>query len=588
MYTSKRTLLKVISLIALAAVLASCSGTSGGQAAAAQVASAPVQTITAVTTVSGSGSTLALQTVSVSWKASGTVGTVNVKTGDQVKAGDALMTIDPKSISNMAQLNSDVLSAQEALDNLLHPTALSVANAQQAVFNAQDTLDKLTHPTASTVANAQQAVAKAQDTLDAAQKTLSSSKSVDVAFFQDQVQKAQDALTNAQQNAAGTDIGSLPVQLRQAQVQLTTATNVYNNAKDAFAKCPACLTVFAYDRTISWTDAVNLYTDAVNKVTQIQTQIDQTQRANSTNVSDAQTALDTAKNDLAAALQGPVTLTVNVNQAAVSVAKGALADAQTALDKVLNPDATAVAVAQATVTDTQTSLAKLLNPDPVDVAAAQAKLANAQSALDDLTLKAPVDGEVTDVNFQPGDTASSSTAAVVLTNRSKVRVEALVDESDVAKVKLGDPVTITVGALTSIALPGTVVWVDPTGTTTQGLVKYTVRVDATKPNPNVLLGMSANVLITTNSKAGTLAVPLQALQYDTQGEFVNVVQSDGSLQRVPVQSGQIQGSLVVVDGALKNGDQVELATATASTTTTGGGFGGLGGLGGGGGPRGGP
>ncbi len=536
MYPSKRAFFSIFSLIAIAALLAGCSA---ADPAAASVQTAPVQVITAVTTVTGSGSTLALQTVPVSWKATGTVGTVNVKAGDQVKAGDVLMTIDPKSIPNMAQLQSDLLSSQKALNDLLHPTDLSLANAQQAVV-------------------------KAQNDLDTAQKTLTASKSVDVPFFQEQVQKAQDALTNAEQNSTLTDIGSLTVQLRQAEDALTTATNVYNNAKDAFAKCPACLTVFAYDRKTTWQDAVNLYTDATNKVTQIQTQIDQAQRSNTTSVVDAQTALNTAQANLAAALQGPVTLTVQVNEAAVQVAQASVANAQQALTQ-------------------------LQNPDPVDVAAAQAKVANAQAALDAFTLKAPVDGEVTEVNYQPGDNAGSATAAVVLTNRSHVRVDALVDESDVAKVKAGDPVTITVDALNNIALPGTVVSIDPTGTATQGLVKYTVRVDATQPDPSVLLGMTASVSIITNSQAGALAVPLQALQYDTQGEFVNLVEANGNVQRVAVQSGQIQGNLVVVQGSsLKGGDQVELITsqtATTNNTNRGFGFGGLVGGGGGGGAQ---
>jgi len=129
--------------------------------------------------------------------------------------------------------------------------------------------------------------------------------------------------------------------------------------------------------------------------------------------------------------------------------------------------------------------------------------------------------------------------------------------------------------------------VDPTGTSSQGLVKYTVRVESASADPRVLLNMTATALITTNSQAGALAVPLAAVQYDSNGEYVNVVQADGSLNRVPVQSGDIQGSLITVAGQLKPGDQVELPQ-TATTGTTGGGFGGgFGGLfgGGGGGPR---
>jgi HlyD family secretion protein len=167
-------------------------------------------------------------------------------------------------------------------------------------------------------------------------------------------------------------------------------------------------------------------------------------------------------------------------------------------------------------------------------------------------------------------------------------VQALVDESQVAQIKVGDPVTLTMNAVPGLTLPASVTYIDAVGTTSQGLVKYTVQVDTTKSDPRVLLGMTTNVLIVTDRKAGQLAVPLQALQYDTDGEFVNTVASDGvTLTRVPVVSGQIQGSYIVVSGTLKSGEQVELPVLQAASTSANGGFGGgFGGgiTGGGGGP----
>ena len=588
---------KVTRLLLLAAFITGCSvvnSITGGQSQSQQgVATATVRTITAVSTVSGTGNTEAIQTVAVNWKSSGTsgalgtVGTVNVKVNDKVKAGDVLMTIDPNSSATTEiQAQAALSTAVKALNDLLNPTDIQIANAKKAVYDAQTNLDNLTKPTTTTVATAQQAVAKAQVTLNTAQKTLAGSKSVNLTYYQDQLNQAQNTLTNAQQNATITDIGSLPVQLRQAQSDLERATNVYNNAKDAFAKCPACITVWAYDRMTDWATAQNLYNDAVNKVNQIQLQIDQAQRQNAQTLTSAQEALTTAQNNLKAANVGPDAYTVNVNAAAVQVAEGALADAQKNLATILNPDPVAVEVAKATLSNAQDSLDKLLSPDPVDVLNAQAKVSAAQVALTAFTLTAPVDGQVLEVNYQPGDLASSSTAAVTIANVSSVRVQAQVDESQVAQIKVGDPVTMTLNAVPGLALPGSVTYVDAVGTSVQGLVKYSVQVDSTKNDPRVLLGMTTNVLIVTNRKAGQLAVPLQALQYDSDGEFVNTVASDGvTLTRVPVVSGQIQGSLIVVSGNLKSGDVVELPVLQAASTTTnraGAGFGGFGGLTGGG------
>ncbi len=592
MKASKRLIVQMLSLAALASVLASCSpSATATDQAGSQVASAPVTQITAVSLVSATGPTVALQTVTVAWKTSGTVGEVRVKPGDIVKAGDVLMTISPNSVSaDIIQARSNLSTAVKALSDLLNPTALTVANAQLAVKTAQDNLDTLMTPKPDVLANAQQAVAKDQDTLDKAQKALAVLKANNLQAYKDQLQAAQDAMTNAQQNTTVTDIGSLTIQLRQAQDALTTATNVYNNAKDAFAKCPACLTVFAYDRKIAWPDAVNLYNDAVNKVAQVQIQIDQAQRQNASGLTTAQENLTSAQNNLTWALQGPATTTLQVSEAAVTAAQGVLATDQDTLNKLLNPDPTDVAVAKAAVADAQVKLSQVTTPDPTDVLAAQARVAVAKAAVDSYNIVAPVDGEVLEVNYKPGDNAASSPVAVTLGDRSKVRAQVLVDESQVGRLKVGNPVTMTVDALPGLALSATVASIDPVGTNNQGLVKYTVLVDSNKPAPQVLLGMTANAQIITNRQTGALAVPLQALQYDDQGEFVNQVAADGSLNRVAVQSGQIQSGMVIVSGNLKSGDQVELATTQASASANQGGgaggfFGLLGGGGGGGRPQ---
>jgi HlyD family secretion protein len=540
MFSSKRIFVQMIGLAAAAIVLASCSAITPTQdtSAAATLQTAPVRTITSVTTATGSGSTVAVQSVSVYWKSTnGQVGTVNVKPGDQVKAGDVLMGLDLSAQPQvLIQAQSDLSTSVKALNTLLHPDALTIANADQlvvkdqnAVKTAQQALDNLNHP--------------------------------NLTYYQDQLRNAQDSAMNAQQNSVQTQIGQQQISLRNAENNLTTATNVYNNAKDAFAQCPTCLTVYAYNRMVSWSDAVNLYTDAVNQVNSIQIQLDQLQRQNAANVTTTQENLTTAQNNLYSATH-PDTMTLTLDQAALVLAQSNLAN-------------------------DQANLNKLSNPDPVDVLAAQAKVANAQAALNGFALKAPVDGEVLSVNFQTGDIPTQTQAAVIIANRSHVRVDALVDESDIGKIKVGNPVTITLNALPDLALPATVTYVDPTGTSSQGLVKYTVRVESTTTDPRVLLNMTATALITTNTKLGALAVPLAAVQYDSTGEYVNVVQADSSLNRVPVQSGDIQGSLITVSGQLKAGDQVEIAQASTTTTTGGGGFGGFGGLfgGGGGGPR---
>ena len=120
-------------------------------------------------------------------------------------------------------------------------------------------------------------------------------------------------------------------------------------------------------------------------------------------------------------------------------------------------------------------------PNTQDVAAQQAKVDAAQSTVDMLSIIAPFDGEVLSVDGQPGDVVSTGDLAVNLGDLNHLYVETQVDESDISKVKLGNPITATVDALPGVTLTGKVSSVNPVGETVSGLVKYTVRVDLDKP-----------------------------------------------------------------------------------------------------------
>jgi HlyD family secretion protein len=89
---------------------------------------------------SGTGTLIAANQVNLGFKTSGTLTTLNVKVGDQVKAGDLLATLD-NSTQQLA-----LTQAQQALNQLTSPSAiatsqLAVTTAQGNVINAQAALN---------------------------------------------------------------------------------------------------------------------------------------------------------------------------------------------------------------------------------------------------------------------------------------------------------------------------------------------------------------------------------------------------------------------------------------------------------------
>jgi HlyD family secretion protein len=216
-----------------------------------------------------------------------------------------------------------------------------------------------------------------------------------------------------------------------------------------------------------------------------------------------------------------------------------------------------------------------VSPNPDDLTAAQSNVLAAQAAVNSLILTAPFNGEVTSVGYQPGDTVNQTTPAVVLVDRSDLYVDLQVDESHVVNVSVGDKATISLEANPNLALTGKVSYVNPVGTSNQGVVYYDVQVTLDKADPSILIGATADVTIQAGQPQTVLTVPVSAVGSSSQGEYVYVVNSDGSTQQVTVVSGQIlPNNTVIVSGNLKAGDSVGLIASTSTGSNNNGGFGG--------------
>jgi len=215
------------------------------------------------------------------------------------------------------------------------------------------------------------------------------------------------------------------------------------------------------------------------------------------------------------------------------------------------------------------------SPDPNNLAAAQAKVQSAQAEVNSLTLTAPFSGEVTSVGYLPGDSVNQSTPAIVLVDRSKLYVDLQIDESHVVELNVGDKATITLEAIPNLALTGSVSYINPVGSSNQGVVYYDVRVVLDQADPTILMGATADVTIQAGQPQTVLTVPVSAVGSDTQGEYVYVIGSNGNAQQVTVVSGQIlSNNMVIVTGNLQAGESVGLLSSTSTGTNSGAGGGG--------------
>jgi RND family efflux transporter MFP subunit len=438
----------------------------------------------------------------------------------------------------------------------LDPSKLdtSFVQAQATLLNDQTTLANLqAGPTVAQRQNAQLTVVQDTQAVTTAQNTLNSVLKPSVAYYQQQLIQAQYALTATQQNSQVTEF---QVSLNAAQDALTTAANNLQSIKDLDARYPGY-----GDQHSRLTNAQTAYNAAL---TAYQTQLFNYQQAhnnNSVSLLNAQQALTTAQANLNAAQTGP-------NSAAAAL------------------DRQQLATDQANLAQAQTDLANLIaGATLTDVTSAQAKIAVDQAVLAKTALLAPFDGTVTEIDSQSGDAVSAGTQALVLADLSSLQVQVQVSEVDIARIKLGQTVNLTLDAVAGKTFTGTVSAVGYLGTTTQGVVNFPLTVVIAKPAPILKPGMTASAAIVTDQKSNVLLVPNRAIHV-VGGQRTVTVLFEGQQIPVTVQVGLSNDTQSeITGGQLKEGDTIVLNTPAAASSTGGGGGGfggGLGGLGRGG------
>ena len=240
-------------------------------------------------------------------------------------------------------------------------------------------------------------------------------------------------------------------------------------------------------------------------------------------------------------------------------------------DTIANADRD-LALKNASMEDAQRAYDRLKDgPNTQDVAADQAKVDASQATVNMLYIIAPFDGQVLSVDNQVGDLVATADLSVNVADMNHLYVQTQVDESDIAKVKLGNQVEATLDAVPGLTLTGQVMAVNPVSEVVSGLVKYKVRVDLDPAADGTFLplGTTVNVVIQVKAPSKTLAVPISSIQNDAKGEYVWVIKEDGTTVRVDIVSGDIVGSLVTVTGNLKEGDSLSTQGSGGSQTPAG-------------------
>lgn len=145
-------------------------------------------------------------------------------------------------------------------------------------------------------------------------------------------------------------------------------------------------------------------------------------------------------------------------------------------------------------------------------------------------------------------------------------------ESDVSKVKIGQPATVTLDALSGVELGAHVSSISALGTTSSSVVSYDASLTINQTDPRVKPGMSASAAVVTGQASG-INLPNSAVT-GTSGSVSHVnVMTNGHTVSTPVVVGLVGDSRTQIVSGLSSGAQVVVTTTLpalgASTASSG-------------------
>ena len=203
-----------------------------------------------------------------------------------------------------------------------------------------------------------------------------------------------------------------------------------------------------------------------------------------------------------------------------------------------------------------------------DVAANQARLRDAEVVLEAakaraalIVVRSPLMGTVYGLEARAGGWLDVGGLVANVGRLDRLRVRVYVDEPELGRVAVGQPVTIAWQALSGRQWQGTVerkpTSIEALGSRQVGEVVCTIE----NPGRELIPGTNVDAEIRTAVVDHALVIPRETLRHDAQGDYVLRLKGD-TVERRAVKTGASTISLVEVTEGLADGDGVALPSET--------------------------
>ena len=199
--------------------------------------------------------------------------------------------------------------------------------------------------------------------------------------------------------------------------------------------------------------------------------------------------------------------------------------------------------------------------EEAQVIIAEADLARARERYQKTLIRAPFAGVITRMEAKVGGAASSQEALISMISNDTLQIESFIPEINVPLVAVGNPAAVILDAYGAGAtFLASVIAIDPAETVRDGVSMYRAIFSFVGKDARIKPGMTANITIETERKAGIIAVPQGAIIEQSGKKHVRVrdAAGDSALREVTVGDTSSLGTVEITAG-LREGETVILA-----------------------------
>jgi len=526
-------------------------------------------------TVDATGIVRSADHINLHFELGGTVENIVVKEGDIVKVGDLLTNL------RLAELNASVSQAQANLNQkLAGSTKEDIRYYESAVDVADADLEKTKADKENAISVAESGVSTAKNNLNLAVGGENSQIVQDT--YNDAVALSFSSLTVLDNGLTQAD-NILGINNSLANDEFEDYLSTLNSSLLSKAKSDYLTAKLERDKVktkVLGLNTVSLHEDIDNALLDLESSLSSMSNL-LTSVSAvlsatppvgdlSQSELDALKTTIETSRSSVATQYTNIiNQAqSISTSKNSYLTYAIAYEKSLDDLENAklqydslIKVKEAAYKQAQANLDKIkAGPREVDVAYYRAALQQSQASRSKAMIYAPIDGVVTKIHKKVGELAMASEIMVeVLSPHFEIEVD--IPETDIVKLALSDKVVVTLDAYgDEREFMGNVVLIDPASTNIQDVVYYKVKVAIDNDEKDIRSGMTANVLISTETKENVLYLPFRSILTHNgfDKRYIRVVEN-GELKEKDVTVG-LRGDdgLIEVETGVEEGQEVVL------------------------------